>query len=288
MINWKKVWIFLISIFVLNYLLQYIASTFMDKSGALVSIAFVINILKVYIPFVVAAIIAKIYKEKISLALGISFKWNNYFIVGYVFAILIALGSMGITLLYPSVSFGSVMFETSKLWMVFVALIIIAPTLGALIALGEESGWRGFLVKELDIMSFWKKAIVIGIIWGIYILPISNSFNQSVMVSSNDLSSHVFYNIMLIFLFAFFASPLCLYMRLKGQGVIASSIFIATLASFRSFAGMSLNTSGEVISNMTLSTAMIVSLVVANIIMVAFDKYIAKEKVIFVESKESK
>src|SRR5262249_52667864 len=55
--------------------------------------------------------------------------------------------------------------------------ILFAATLGVIksctSALGEEIGWRGFLVPELSkITSFPKTALISGIIWSIWHYPI--------------------------------------------------------------------------------------------------------------------
>lgn len=50
---------------------------------------------------------------------------------------------------------------------------IIGIILGALFALGEEIGWRGFLVPELyKTHGFMKTSLLVGFIWGVWHLPV--------------------------------------------------------------------------------------------------------------------
>jgi uncharacterized protein len=50
--------------------------------------------------------------------------------------------------------------------------IIIGPFLGILIAFGEEFGWRGYLLPELESLGRKKAAFWVGIIWGLWHGPI--------------------------------------------------------------------------------------------------------------------
>ncbi|UCC50697.1 MAG: CPBP family intramembrane metalloprotease [Anaerolineaceae bacterium] len=59
----------------------------------------------------------------------------------------------------------------------FISTILSGATLGVLQArlpaLGEEIGWRGFMVPQLaKLTSFNKTALIGGVIWGIWHVPI--------------------------------------------------------------------------------------------------------------------
>ena len=49
--------------------------------------------------------------------------------------------------------------------------LTLAPLINTLFALGEELGWRGFLLPELLPMGEWKAILVSGVIWGIWHAP---------------------------------------------------------------------------------------------------------------------
>ena len=49
--------------------------------------------------------------------------------------------------------------------------ILLAPFSNILFALGEELGWRGFLLPHLLPLGKWKAIIITGVIWGIWHEP---------------------------------------------------------------------------------------------------------------------
>lgn len=66
--------------------------------------------------------------------------------------------------------------ELSSPWGVMIALLVLGGTIGLLTAfggIGEEIGWRGFLVPELSKhLDFTKTALVSGVIWAVYHWPL--------------------------------------------------------------------------------------------------------------------
>jgi membrane protease YdiL (CAAX protease family) len=51
------------------------------------------------------------------------------------------------------------------------AAITLAPLFNTLFALGEELGWRGFLLPELLPLGQWKAVLVSSLIWGLWHAP---------------------------------------------------------------------------------------------------------------------
>jgi len=49
--------------------------------------------------------------------------------------------------------------------------LTIAPFINVLFALGEELGWRGFLLPHLMPLGQWKAILISGIIWGVWHVP---------------------------------------------------------------------------------------------------------------------
>lgn len=71
----------------------------------------------------------------------------------------------------------------------FIASLMSSISINGFIALGEEIGWRGFLEKNLN-FSFFKKNIIIGIIWGVWHTPI--------IISGHNYSNHPYWGILMI------------------------------------------------------------------------------------------
>jgi uncharacterized protein len=53
-----------------------------------------------------------------------------------------------------------------------VASIIVGPTINGLFALGEEIGWRGYLLPKLMPLGRWPAYLISGVIWGLWHAPI--------------------------------------------------------------------------------------------------------------------
>jgi membrane protease YdiL (CAAX protease family) len=51
-------------------------------------------------------------------------------------------------------------------------LLLIGVPVGAVLAFGEEFGWRGYLLRKLLPLGEFKAAVVVGLIWGMWHLPI--------------------------------------------------------------------------------------------------------------------
>jgi membrane protease YdiL (CAAX protease family) len=50
--------------------------------------------------------------------------------------------------------------------------ILLAPFINVLFALGEEMGWRGFLLPHLMPLGQWKAILLSGVIWGLWHTPV--------------------------------------------------------------------------------------------------------------------
>ncbi len=50
-------------------------------------------------------------------------------------------------------------------------IVVIGPILGLIISFGEEYGWRGFLQTELNKLGRIRGTFLLGIIWGVWHLP---------------------------------------------------------------------------------------------------------------------
>jgi membrane protease YdiL (CAAX protease family) len=50
--------------------------------------------------------------------------------------------------------------------------VLLAPFINVLFALGEEIGWRGFLLPQLMPLGQWKAILLSGVVWGLWHAPV--------------------------------------------------------------------------------------------------------------------
>jgi CAAX protease family protein len=144
----------------------------------------------------VAAIIASLLRKRSLREIGWKIGQMKWLLAGWVFPVAVSFTAYGliwmaglgmvpnptflqrarITLGMPSQSNGLVIVAA----FVYISILGLLP--GMIAAVGEEIGWRGFLVPELaKWMSFRKTALVSGAIWCIWHIPgiLSGSYGTS-------------------------------------------------------------------------------------------------------------
>ena len=99
--------------------------------------------------------------------------------------------------------------------------LIAGLTVNALAAFGEELGWRGFLYKEWRHNGFWKSSFVIGVLWGLWHLPI--------IIQGFNYATHPRQGVGMMVFFAVLLSPLHTLVREKSGTILAPSILHGTI-----------------------------------------------------------
>lgn len=243
-INRTKV--FLILTFVLSYsiagIYKLIGKGYNDK------IEFtVLGIIYMFIPTISVIIIKKfIHKENLRIDLLISLKFNKWFLLAWFIMPVISFCTIGISLLFPDVSYSPGMSGMIKryaqtltseqiehmknsinslpvhpVWLTLVEGLIAGATVNAIAAFGEELGWRGFLLKEFKEMHFFKAAIIIGFIWGIWHAPL--------ILMGHNYPQHPQAGVFMMVILCILLSPLFLYITVKSGSVIAAAIVHGTM-----------------------------------------------------------
>ncbi|MDD5312050.1 MAG: CPBP family intramembrane metalloprotease [Dehalococcoidia bacterium] len=290
----RKILLFLGLTFLINYSMVYVylalGGKFDNIGIALLGVAYML------VPMTVAIIVQKaIFKETLAAPLGISFKINSWFFFAWFLPPLIAVATMGVSLLFPGITFtpdmsgffnslqGTLTPEQIELmkkqlvditvhpfWLMLIQGLIAGTTINAVFAFGEELGWRGLLQKELNFLGFWKSSALIGLIWGIWHAPlILQGFNYP---------QHPQIGVLMMTGWTIIMAPLFSYIRLKSQSVIAASIFHGTINATAGLSVLLISGGDDLLVGITGLAGFIV-FGIANIGLFVYDRFVTKEPV---------
>jgi len=288
--------LFLILTFVISYLLAGIYK--LNGGSYNNSIGFMVfGVIMMLIPTISVIIIKKfIYHENLKTDLLISFKINKWFFVAWLIMPVIMFFSIGISLSFPNVIYSPDMLGMLKrfatiltpaqiehmknsfatlpinpIWLFLIQGLIAGGTIGALAALGEELGWRGFLLKEFKEMHFFKAAIIIGFIWGIYHAP--------VILMGYNYPQHPQIGVFMMTIFCILLTPLLLYITIKSKSVIAAAILHGTMNGTYVISLMLTDGGNDLTVGLT-GLAGFIALTIALICLFIYDCFISKEKIL--------
>lgn len=250
-----------------------------------------------FIPTIVVLIIQKlIHKEEIKTDLLISFKINRWFFVAWLLMPVIIFATLGINLLFPTVSYNpemtglidrikdvmppeqiQQMHKTLKalpinlVWLTLIQGMIAGITINALAAFGEELGWRGFLLKQFRDMSFMKAALLIGFIWGIWHAPL--------ILMGHNYPQHPQIGVLMMVVLCILWSPFYLYITIKSKSVIAAAIMHGTMNATASISIIAISGGNDLTSGIA-GLAGFIALSLFLILLFIYDGFISKEKIL--------
>jgi uncharacterized protein len=203
--NIKKIWSFVVLTYIITLLFFIMLQVIGGKSNPItanligVSMAF---------PFISVVIVQKgIFKQNLKGALGISFRYN----IWYLISILIPL-TMAIIINKISIILFKTNFFSQK---AFVLNIVIGLSIASISALLEELAWRGFLFNELKSLGMFKSSLFIGIIWALWHTPVTIWYKYP---------NSPFEGAIINFVQMFVLSIIITYIRDKSGSIFASSI----------------------------------------------------------------
>ena len=233
----KKILIFLAFCFGISYLA---AGIFHWCGGDYKSVwGLLLGTVYMFFPLISVLLTQLVTAEKLFSDIGISFKLNRWWWLGWLVIIpLPILLSLPISALFPGVSM-STESELLRQTMdslkaqglplgpggvfVFTLLsgLVAGLTVNAIFAFGEESAWRGFLHRCLKGMGFWKKSLVIGVIWGIWHAPL--------ILMGHNYPSHPVAGVFMMVAFCVLMTPLMIFIREKSESVIMAAVAHGTV-----------------------------------------------------------
>ena len=100
-------------------------------------------------------------------------------------------------------------------------------SVNALFAFGEEYGWRNYLVNALKEVKFWKAALFIGMVWGIWHFPL--------ILMGHNYPNEPQWGVLLMVVMCILLGIIELYFVLKTKSMIVAAVMHGT---FNAFAGV--------------------------------------------------
>jgi membrane protease YdiL (CAAX protease family) len=200
-----------------------------------------------FVPMSVAILLQRgIYREPVREPLGISFRLNRWFLAAWLLPPVIALATLGVSLLLPGIEYSPQMqgiFERfaslltpeqmqqfkermagtplGTIWLVLFGGLLAGITINAVAGFGEELGWRGFLQKEWAFLGFWRSSLLIGFVWGLWHAPL--------ILQGHNYPQHPVAGVLMMTIWCMLLAPIFSYVRVKARSVIAAAILHGTL-----------------------------------------------------------
>lgn len=148
--------------------------------------------------------------------------------------------------------------------------LIAGITINAIVAFGEEYGWRNYLVGALREVRFWKAALFIGIVWGIWHFPL--------ILMGHNYPNEPYWGILLMVVMCILLGIIELYFVLKTKSMVVAAIMHGTINAVSGLTIYFVIGGNDFLNGMTGLAGFIV--MAATILCIwAYDKYISKENI---------
>ena len=251
---------------------------------SLTGIITILSVGAMMLPLLAVVITQLVFKEPVLKGLDISFKINRWWIIGWILMPVVSLMTLGLTLLMPGAVFAqdSEILQTalasmpegfgvwSLIGVIMISGLFAGLTLNALFAFGEEIAWRGYLMQLFKGKKFMTMALWSGVIWGLWHAPI--------ILNGHNYPHHPVTGVFMMVLFCLLLTPVLLYFRKKGSSVILPAIMHGT---FNAVAGVSLvvvSPENDILYGAT-GLAGFIALLIVNVCLYLYDRFIAKENI---------
>jgi membrane protease YdiL (CAAX protease family) len=290
--NFKKVILFIGLTFFANWSMAILFFALGGKWGTIGSLVMAAGYM--FVPMIIAVIIQKlICNEPLKEPLGISFKLNRWFLIAWLLPPVIALASLGVSLLLPGVEYSPSMeglleryksiitseqlqqmqnnpsvFYSHPILIGLLLGLIAGVTINAVAGFGEELGWRGFMLRELGFLGFWKSSVVIGVIWGIWHAPL--------ILKGHNYPQHPVIGVCMMVVLCVLLAPIFGYIRFKAKSVIAAAIIHGSFNGTYGLAIVVVKGGSDLTVGVT-GLAGFVVLAIINLGIFIYDRFLAKE-----------
>src|SRR5699024_8504095 len=110
------------------------------------------------------------------------------------------------------------MLPFHPLWLLAGQSLVGGITINAILAFGEEVGWRGFLLRVLRALCFWKASLLIGLIWGQWHAPLT-------LFAGHNYTSTPVFGVFMMTLFCMLSSPILSFITVKSRSIFPAAFF---------------------------------------------------------------
>lgn len=98
---------------------------------------------------------------------------------------------------------------------------IAGLTVNAVLAFGEEAGWRGWLLRELEPLGCWWASLVTGALWGLWHVPI--------VLQGHGTDGHPLFGVGATVALCVVLSPVLTWFTRRSGSVVGAAVFHGTL-----------------------------------------------------------
>ncbi len=190
----------------LTFALSIVFYVLLRWQGSLQASGGLFTLLLMWCPGVSALIIRRVMKMKEP---GIGWRLGSvrYLVLGYILPIVYSLAAYGFIWISGIAPFQNAITPD------MIGLVAVGSFTGLLSSLGEELGWRGFLVPNLArLTSFTKTALISGAIWAIWHFPV-------LLTTDYNRSTPGVYSLVMFTLLVLLVSFVYTWLRLKSNSI---------------------------------------------------------------------
>lgn len=255
-----------------------------------------------FFPMITALVLQAIDKEKFNHTGLVNFKFSWAWLVAWLLPVVLTFLCLPVNSMMPGVELqynaeqlinqyhvpedqqDLVREQMGKLpvWLLLVSTVISGLVAGisvnALFAFGEEYGWRNYLVGALREQKFWKAALFIGMVWGVWHFPL--------ILMGHNYPNEPCWGVLLMVLFCVLLGVVELYFVLKTKSMMVAAIMHGTINAVSGMVVYFILGGNDFVNGMTGLSGFIV-LCIAILCVGVYDKWIAKEGILSRTLRES-
>ena len=234
------------------------------------------------IPLLAVVFTQLICREPVLEGVGISFRINRWWWIGWLLIPVISLAILGMSLLMPGARWAadSELLQLSLAQMpqgfgpwglIAVSLfsgLLAGATLNAVFAFGEEVAWRGFLVREFKDRKFLTASLLIGVIWGFWHFPL--------ILNGHNYPDHPVPGVFMMVLMCTALTPILLYFRQKSGSVIVPAVMHGTFNAVVGISNLFVLPQNDLLIGAPGLAGLIV-LLLTDVGLFLFDRYVTRE-----------